>query len=136
MPQMLFVNLPVSDLAVAKAFYNGLGWPTNPMFSDENATNAVISDTIVVMLLTKPFFAQFNPRPIADTRATVAVLNCLSRDSRAAVDALVDQALSLGATEERPAQDMGFMFSRAFTDPDGHVWEVMWMDQSQFPASS
>lgn len=133
MPQMIFVNLPIEDLGRSLAFYNGLGFPTNPNFADEKASNAVISDTIVVMLLTKPFFAEFTPRPIADTKAAVAVLNCLSRESRAAVDALVDRALSLGGTEERGAQDMGFMYSRAFTDPDGHVWEVMWMDLAALP---
>lgn len=135
MPQMIFVNLPVEDLGRSLAFYNGLGFPTNPQFADERASNAVISDTIVVMLLTKPFFAEFTPRPIADTRATVAVLNCLSRESRAAVDGLVDQALSLGGTEEREAQDMGFMYSRAFADPDGHVWEIMWMDPAAIPGA-
>lgn len=135
MPQMIFVNLPVGDLAASLAFYNGLGFPTNPQFADDKASNAVISDAIVVMLLTKPFFAQFTPRPIADTRAAVAVLNCLSRGSRAEVDGLVDRALALGGREERAAQDLGFMYSRAFADPDGHVWEAMWMDLAAAPAT-
>lgn len=136
MPQMIFVNLPVEDLPRSVAFYNGLGWPTDARFADDQASNAVVSEAIVVMLLTKPFFAGFTPRPIADTRTGVAVLNCLSRESRAEVDALVDRALALGATEERAAQDMGFKYSRAFTDPDGHVWEVMWMDVTQMPAEA
>ena len=88
----------------------------------------VFSDTIFVMLLTHPFFQGFTDKKIADARETCEVLLCISRDSREAVDAITEQAIAAGGRETRPAQDMGMMYSRSFEDPDGHVWEPMWMD--------
>ena len=128
MKQMIFVNLPVSDVQKSKAFYNGLGFPTNPLFENEKASNAMISDEIMVMLLSKPFFESFIDREIADTRKTVGVLLAFSRESRAAVDEITEKALSLGGAERGPVQDLDFMYSRSFSDPDGNTWEPAWMD--------
>ncbi|KUO07671.1 VOC family protein [Streptomyces sp. DSM 15324] len=126
--QMIFVNLPVSDLAASKAFFTGLGYSLNPQFSDENAASVVISDTIVAMLLTKPFYATFTKKEIADATTTSEVLVALSSESREKVDELVDRALALGATPSGETQDMGFMYGRSFDDLDGHTWEIVWMD--------
>ncbi|WP_340375627.1 VOC family protein [Streptomyces sp. SS7] len=126
--QMIFVNLPVSDLAASKAFFTGLGYALNPQFSDENAASVVISDTIVAMLLTKPFYATFTKKEIADATTTSEVLVALSSESREKVDELVDRALALGATPSGETQDMGFMYGRSFDDLDGHTWEIVWMD--------
>lgn len=128
-----YLNLPVRDPKAAQAFYNGLGFATDPRFEDENASNAMIDDSLVVMLLSQDYFRSFIDRPLADTRAAIGALYCIDRDNRAAVDALTESALRLGAQEMRPAQDMGFMYLRAFADPDGHVWEVMWMDPAGPP---
>jgi predicted lactoylglutathione lyase len=128
MPQMIFVNLPVSDLPKAKAFYESIGAVNEPKFTNDQAACMVISDTIFVMLLTHPFFQGFTSKKIADARETCQVLLCISSDSRDAVDAITDQAIAAGGRETRPAQDMGMMYSRSFEDPDGHVWEPMWMD--------
>ena len=128
MPTMIFVNLPVENLERSAAFYNKLGFPTNPQFSDQNATNAVISDTIVLMLLVKPFFQGFINKEIADTATSTTAIICISRDSREAVDSLVDNALAAGATPTKEPMDQGFMYSRSFADPDGHLFEVMSMD--------
>ena len=128
MAQMIFVNLPVADLPRARAFFTGLGWSFDERFSDDGAACLVISDTIFAMLLTHARFSDFTAKKIADTRTTTEVLLALSRDSREGVDALLKKALAGGATEPRPVQDYGWMYNRAFEDPDGHTWEIMWMD--------
>jgi len=128
MPTNIFVNLPVKDLARSKAFFEKLGFRFNPQFTDETAACMVISDTIYSMLLTHEKFRQFTPKPIVDASKATEVLTCLSRDSRADVDTLVDAALAAGGTETRDAMDHGFMYGRSFGDPDGHIWEIIWMD--------
>ena len=128
MPQMIFVNLPVTDLDRSKAFYEAIGARVEPRFTNDQAACMVLSDSIYFMLLTHPFFQGFTDKRIADAHATCQVLLCLSRDSRADVDAITTQALAAGGRETRPPQDMGMMYSRSFEDPDGHVFEPMWMD--------
>lgn len=125
---MIFVNLPVADLARATAFYEAIGFTLNPAFSDEKASCMVLSDRIYVMLLTREYFATFTPRPVADARAGTEVLLCISTSGRGEVDHLVTRALAAGGNEMREVQDLGFMYSRSFEDPDGHVWEPMFMD--------
>jgi uncharacterized protein len=129
MPQMIFVNLPVSDLPRATAFYQAIGAAKNDQFSDETASCMVFSDTIHTMLLTHDKFRQFTPKKIADAKTSSEVLICISADSRGAVDDIVDKAKGAGgAADPSPKQDYGFMYGRSFEDPDGHIWEVMWMD--------
>jgi predicted lactoylglutathione lyase len=128
MPTLIFVNLPVSDLERSKSFYSALGFEINPQFTDENAACVVISDTIFAMLLIKPFFSSFTSKEIADTSTTVAAINALSSDSREEVDALADKAIAAGGAQTNEPQDLGFMYSRSFQDPDGNMWETMWMD--------
>ena len=125
---MLFVNLPVRDVRAAAAFWAELGFTCNAQFCDESTTNVVIDDNIVVMLLDRARFQDFVTGPVADPAAGTAVLHALSADSREDVDSLVDRALAAGASDWKPAQDHGFMYGRSFADPEGHVWEVMWMD--------
>jgi hypothetical protein len=125
---MIFVNLPVKDLAKSMDFFKALGFSFNPQFSDETGACMVISDTIFAMLLTHQKFAGFSPKPIADTDKTTEVLIALSRDDRAAVDAIVTAALAAGGSTFSEPQDHGFMYGRAFRDLDGHVWEAFWMD--------
>ncbi|GIQ74562.1 hypothetical protein BraRD5C2_30020 [Bradyrhizobium sp. RD5-C2] len=128
-PKMIFVNLPVSNLARATAFYEAIGATKNPQFSDDTASGMVISETIHVMLLTHDKFRQFTPKAIADARTTSEVLICLSAESREAVDGYVTRAKSAGGTADpSPQQDYGFMYGRSFEDLDGHIWEVMWID--------
>jgi predicted lactoylglutathione lyase len=126
--QMIFINLPVNDLDASKKFFTELGYSINPQFSDENAASVVISDTIVAMLLTKPFYSTFTKKEIADATKTSEVLIALSAESREKVDELVEKALAAGGSPSGETQDHGFMYGRAFDDPDGHTWEVVWMD--------
>lgn len=128
MPRMIFVNLPVADVAASTAFYEALGMTRDPRFSNDAASAMVWSDTITFMLLGHPFYASFTDKAIADTRATSAALLCLSQDDRAGVDAITEAAVAAGGRETRPAQDSGFMYGRSFEDLDGHVFEPMWMD--------
>ncbi|GAA2441082.1 VOC family protein [Streptomyces glaucus] len=128
--QMIFVNLPVDDLDASKKFFTELGYSINPQFSDENAASVVISDTIVAMLLTKPFYATFTKKEIADATRTSEVLLCLSAESREKVDELVEKAVAAGGTASEQVQELDFMYGRSFDDLDGHTWEVVWMDPS------
>ncbi|WP_298016111.1 VOC family protein [uncultured Parasphingopyxis sp.] len=129
MSKMIFVNLPVSDLAASTVFYQSIGGEKNDMFSDETAACIVLSDTIHVMLLTHDKYKQFTPKPIADAHASSQVLLCLSAEDRGAVDTMVEAAAGAGGkADPGEKQDLGFMYGRSFEDPDGHHWEVMHMD--------
>lgn len=129
MAKMIFINLPVTDLARATTFYEAIGAVKNPQFSDETGSCMVFSETIHTMLLTHDKFRQFTPKKIADAKTSSEVLICLSADSRDAVDEVVGKANAAGGSADPgPKQDYGFMYSRSFEDPDGHIWEVAWMD--------
>ncbi|BBF69301.1 VOC family protein [Sphingomonas bisphenolicum] len=134
-PKMIFVNLPVSDLAASVAFYEAVGAVPNMDFADDSAQMLSFSETIHVMLLNHERFASFTTRAIPNAHDTAQVLLCLSETSRDAVDATVDKALAAGGTEPNPKQDHGFMYGRDFADPDGHIWEVAWMDMEAALAS-
>lgn len=129
MAQKIFVNLPVKDLSVSMDFFSKLGFEFNPEFTNENAACMVVSESIFVMLLVEGFFQTFTKKDIADTTKVTEVLTALSVESREAVDRFLTTALEAGAEEAREAQDLGFMYSRAFEDPDGHMWEVFYMDE-------
>jgi predicted lactoylglutathione lyase len=136
MPRMIFVNLPVTDLARSTAFYEAIGGEKNPQFSDDTATCIVLSETIHAMLLTHDKYRQFTAKPIADAHATSEVLICVSAESRESVDDIVSKASGAGGVADpSPTQDHGFMYGRSFEDPDGHHWEVMWMDMAAATAA-
>ena len=129
MSKMIFVNLPVTDLERSMAFYEAVGAANNPQFTDETAACMVFSDTIHVMLLTHDKWRQFTSKPIVDAHAQAQVLLCLSADSKDEVITYVDKAVAAGGKgDPTTTQDFGFMYGRSFEDPDGHIWEVMWMD--------
>ncbi|MDP2713893.1 VOC family protein [Rheinheimera sp.] len=133
MSRMIFVNLPVKDLTASMAFYTALGFSNNPHFTDDTAACMVWSKEIYVMLLTHDKWRQFTNRAIPATTASEVML-ALSCDSRDAVDAMNNAAKQGGTADINPVQDLGFMYSRAFTDPDGHIWEPFWMDPAAVPA--
>ncbi|WP_323773692.1 VOC family protein [Alcanivorax sp.] len=130
MTRMIFVNLPVADLTVAMNFYSALGFENNPQFTDETAACMVWSEAIHVMLLTHDKWRTFTDRPIPPSSSSEVML-ALSFDSRDAVDAVNAVAAENGGTADiNPVQDLGFMYNRNLADPDGHVWEMMWMDMA------
>ena len=129
MSRMIFVNLPVADLQRSRGFLEALGAVNEPRFTDDTAACMTLSETIHVMLLTHEKFRQFTPRPIADANTGSEVLLCLSADSRESVDSTVERAVTAGGTADpAPKQDYGVMYGRSVADPDGHIWEIMWMD--------
>lgn len=133
MPRMIFVNLPTANLDASMAFYTAIGFGNNPHFSDDTAKAMVWSEAINVMLLTHAKWRTFTSRPIPPATSSEVML-ALSCDSREAVDRMTMAAGANGGTADvNPRQDHGFMFGRSFADPDGHVWEVMWMDPAATP---
>ena len=135
-PMKIFLNLPVADLAKATAFYEAIGATKNAQFSDgKNAACMVFSDCIHAMLLTHEFFRTFTPKQVADARSSAEVLICLSADSRAAVDAMVEKAAEGGRIDVTPLHEHGYMYGRSFEDPDGHNFQIMWMDAEAMKAA-
>jgi uncharacterized protein len=130
MSKMIFINLPVSDLSRSVAFYEAIGGRKEPKFSNEQAAMIVLSDTISVMLLTHGFYKTFTGKPIADAHQSSQVILAVSADSKGEVDATIAKASEAGGVADPgPKQEMGeLMYGRSFEDPDGHHWEVMWMD--------
>ena len=136
MTKMIFVNLPVTDLARARAFYEAVGFTNNPQFSDDTAACMVWSEAINVMLLTHDKWRQFTSRPIPPATSSEVML-ALTCDSRAAVDRMnQDAAAHGGKADINPKQDLGFMYNRNVADPDGHVWEAVWMNPNAMPAGN
>jgi predicted lactoylglutathione lyase len=128
---MILLNLPVRDLAASTEFYVALGGTVNPQFSGESSTSLMITDAIGVMLLTHDHYRQFTKRPIGDPRRDSQVLIALTVDDRDAVDATLTRAVAAGGrADPNPAQDLGFMYNRHIEDPDGYVWEIVWMNPS------
>jgi uncharacterized protein len=130
MSTKLYVNLPVADLAVAKRFFTELGFAVNEQWSDENVTALVIGEDAGVLLFTESYFKTFTPRSVADATSTTEVVVSLGVESRVRVDELVDKALAVGGRPTNETQDLGFMYTRSFADPDGHLWEVIHMDMA------
>lgn len=129
MSRMIFVNLPITDLDRSVAFYEAVGFTKNPIFCDANSACMVLTDTIYVMLLTHARYADFTSKTIVDAKTASEMLICVSAEGREGVDDMLGNAIAAGAgTDPTPPQDMGFMYGRSFEDPDGHIWEVMWMD--------
>ena len=136
MPRMIFVNLPVTDLQKSMTFYQSIGFTNNPQFTDATAACMVWSETINVMLLTLDKWRTFTKRPIPPNMSSEVML-AIGCDSRTQVDEMNEAAAAHGGTADvNPKQDHGFMYSRSLADPDGHVWEPMWMDMSAMPAAN
>jgi len=127
MPTNIFVSYPTADLDRSTAFYTALGATINPLFSDENATCLVWDENIYLMVLKREFFATFTDKQVADPAITAQVQVAFTRDSREDVDAVAEAGLAAGGSEPRPAQDLGFMYSRDLEDPDGNIVAFIWM---------
>jgi uncharacterized protein len=125
----MFVNLPVTDLERAKAFYTAIGFTINPQFTDHNAACVVVEDGhSYFMILVREFFQSFTELPIGDPAVSPSVATAIFLDSREAVDVAMADGLAAGGSEAHPASDYGFMYQRQLTDPDGNILEFGWMD--------
>jgi predicted lactoylglutathione lyase len=129
-PRMLFVNLAVEDLDRSVDFFTQLGFTFDERFTDETATAMVVNDQATVMLLVKDRFQDFTKKPIADSTASTEAITALSAESREDVDQFADKALAAGGSAANDPMEMEFMYGRSFHDPDGHLWEIVWMDPS------
>lgn len=131
MPKMIFLNLPVRDLQGATKFYLAIGGTLNPQFSNEQASSIMFSDSIGVMLLTHQHYSQFTTRQIGDAKRDSQMLIALTVDSKDEVNAIIEKGVAAGGrADPNPVQDLGFMFNRHIEDPDGNVWELLWMNPS------
>ncbi|HCB75556.1 VOC family protein [Sphingomonas yantingensis] len=136
MARMIFVNLPVEDVARATAFYQAIGFTKNEQFSNERGSAMDWSDDIHVMLLSRDFFSTFTTKRIVDPRTETGALHALSLDDRAEVDRFTEAALEAGGRELHEPEDMGFMYSRGFEDPDGNGWGPFAMDVAAHAAAT
>ena len=128
MSQMIFINLPVADLNKSMDFFKKLGYGFNPQFTNEHGACMIVSDTIFVMLLSHGHYKNFTDKDIINAHQSSEVMIALNADNKEAVNELVDKAVKAGGNEIRKPQDYGFMYQRSFDDPDGHTWEIFWMD--------
>jgi uncharacterized protein len=136
MKTKIFMNLAVKDLGKARDFFEKLGFTFNPKFSDDKGACMVINENAYVMLLTEPFFQSFHQKKLVDAKTSTEVLTSISVEDKDRVNEFVEKAFSLGGTPTGETQDLGFMFSRAFNDLDGHIWEVFWMDMNAVNAGA
>lgn len=134
MPKQIFVNLPVKDLTRSMDFFKKLGFTFNPQFTDEKAACMVISEgSIYAMLLTEPFFQGFTKKKISNAHEATEVIIAIDAESREAVQEMVSKAVAAGGTIYAEPADHGWMYQHSFADPDGHQWEVLFMDESAMP---
>jgi uncharacterized protein len=126
----IFVNLPVKNLNKTIEFFTKLGFKFNPQFTDENATCMIVGDDIFVMLLVEKFFKTFTKKEISDTSKNTEVIVALSIEGREYVDQMINKAIEYGGKESREPQNHGWMYGRSFEDIDGHLWEIIYMDES------
>ena len=136
MPKQLFLNLPVKDLNRTVDFFTALGFTFNPDFTDENATCMIVNENAYVMLLLKDYFKTFTAKDVSSTQGSAEAIIAYSVDSREEVDEAVRTALANGGSVSQDPQDYGFMYNHSFQDPDGHLWEVFWMDPAGAPAEA
>lgn len=127
-PRLIFINLPVADLDRSTAFFTRLGFGFDERFTDESAACMIVSEQAYVMLLQHDKFAEFTPKPVADATTATETILCVSAERREDVDGFADTAVAAGGTTAGAPVDHGFMYGRSFHDPDGHLWEVMWME--------
>jgi predicted lactoylglutathione lyase len=133
MAKQIFVNLPVKDLKKSVEFFSKLGFEFNPKFTDENATCMIVGENIFVMLLVEKFFKTFTPKEISDATKQTEVMIALNAENSKKVDELVKKAVAAGGKIYSEPKDYGFMYQHGFQDPDGHLWEVFYMDEEKAP---
>lgn len=125
--QMVFVNLPVADLARSREFFTAVGYVFDERICDGNGLGLQLGPNIYAMLLSREFFATFHQAQTVEP-GTHELLTCLSAVSREEVDAIVDRAVAAGGTQVGTTEQGSFMYGRSYTDLDGHIWEIPWMD--------
>lgn len=131
MATKVFINLPVKDLERSKKFFTHLGYTFNQQFTDDKAACLILGENIYSMLITEPFFQTFTKKKVSDASTSTEVLIALDADSREEVDDMVKKAVEAGGSVYREPDDHGWMYGHSFADPDGHQWEVLYMDEKK-----
>lgn len=131
MATKIFINLPVKDLERSKKFFTHLGYTFNQQFTDDKAACLILGENIYSMLITEPFFQTFTKKKVSDASTSTEVLIALDADSREEVDDMVKKAVEAGGSVYREPDDHGWMYGHSFADPDGHQWEVLYMDEKK-----
>ncbi len=125
----IFVNLPIKNLKKSVEFFSTLGFEFNQQFTDKTTTCMIVSDNIFVMLLEESRFQTFTNKDIVDATKATEVLIALSAESPEQVNEMVNKAIEAGGSHANEKQDHGFMYGWSFQDLDGHIWEVVYMDE-------
>lgn len=133
MAKQIFVNLPVKDVRRSKKFFSQIGFSFNPQFTDDKSACMIIGENIYAMFLEEPFFKNFTKKQISDAQKTTEVLIAIDAESKEKVDEIVNKAVEAGGSIYREPQDHGWMYGHSFADPDGHQWEILFMDENQLP---
>jgi uncharacterized protein len=136
MAKQIFVNLPVKDLNRSMEFFRKLGFTFNKQFTDDNAASMIIGENIYVMLLVEKFFSTFTQKPVCDAAKSTEVIIAVDSPNREEVDNMFNKAIAAGGLKYREPQDHGWMYIQSFADPDGHQWEIIYMNESEMPKTN
>lgn len=134
MTSKIFANIPVKDLRKSMDFFKELGFTFDMKFTNTDAACMIVGEGHYVMLLTEAYFKTFTGKEIPDTSKTAQVILALAVESRDEVKEVVGKAFAAGASEYAAPKDYGFMYQESFADPDGHLWEIFYMDVEAQPA--
>ncbi len=130
MSRLLFVNLPVEDLNRSMAFFTSLGFRFDPDMTDDTRACLMINDTACVFLMRRDLFATFHDRGTASPDAPLQALVAVVVETRREVDFICRSAFDAGATRSLAPSDQGFVYTWSFTDLDGHVWELLSLEEA------
>lgn len=125
---MFFLKLVVQDLARAREFYEALGFRADQHSSDERTVAMIVDDKLVITLVIRDAFAELVGGKVGHPSEQTSAVNCLSVSSRAEVDAFVAKSEEAGGTCLPPVHQGIATHSGTFADPDGHVWQIVYME--------
>ena len=130
MASNVFINLPDRNLARSTEFFRKAGFQIDPVFTDEDATCLKINKQVSVLLLEEKRFKSFTTKPVCDAHQSTEVLIAINVSTRNQVDQIISNAVKAGGTLYTKPQDFGWMYGHSFADPDGHQWEVVFVDET------
>ena len=136
MTKEIWLNLPVKDVQRSKAFFEAIGFIFNEPRSTGNDMACMYAGEkkFVVMLIREAMFAGFSKNNLTDTSQSSEILISYDAESREEVDAIAKKVVTAGGTMfGEPGESQGWMYGCGFSDPDGHRWNILYMDFSKMP---
>jgi predicted lactoylglutathione lyase len=127
-PKIDFLTIAVADLEKSVAFYQeGLGLPTDGIQegNEDHCLFELANDFRRVLYRRQEFLSL--TQTSAEAAKSAGFIISHIADSRAEVDAILQQAIQAGATQIGAKQDEPWGYSANFADPDGHHWEISFM---------